>query len=370
MAKLAALGRFLAGWYITVPLLVILGLAAGWIFFFNVFPGKPKLAVIDIPFTGIGEDAAAIITAYLDYSRRDPDIKGVVIKLSTPGGGASPSEQLYIETRRLREEKPVVMVLNGLVASGGYMMAMGANHTYVKTSSIVGNVGVVAPAGAVLPPTFPESLITTGPYKLTGSSRRLWIATMDSLKEAFVEMVVQERGDKLKMSREELAEGRVYSGMEAVRLGLADEVGSDSDAFAKAAELAGISADYEIVNVNVEVNRLYVQNLRRIYSANDDLDAPLTAADTRLLQLFAGRQSPDGAAAAIDAGPSLLDDALPSPDDPTDPLRHPVNPVNIAAAQRPLEYGVFGSALSQTFPQFPLEIQPPEFYYLYVGAAP
>ena len=78
---------------------------------------------------------------------------------------------------------------------------------------------------------------------------------MDGLKEAFVEMVVQERGAKLKVSREELAEGRVYSGMEAVRLGLADEIGSDVHAFEKAAELAGVS-DYEIVNINVEVNRL------------------------------------------------------------------------------------------------------------------
>ena len=356
MGKLAALGRFLMGWYILAPALAVLGLAAGYYVFFNVAPGKPKIGVIDIPFTGLGEDAAAIITAYLDYARREPALKGVVIKLSTPGGGAAPSEQLYIETRRLRAEKPVVMVMNGLVASGGYMMAMGVNHTYAKTSSLIGNVGVVSPAGDILPPIIPETVITTGPEKLTGASRRDWMATMDGLKEAFVEMVVQERGAKLKVSREELAEGRVYSGMEAVRLGLADEIGSDVHAFEKAAELAGVS-DYEIVNINVEVNRLLVQNLRRIYSANEDGAAALSAADTELLRLLAPRQAPESAA----------DDDSTAPGDST---LSPGGPVNLKSAQRPLEYGVFGAPLTETFPDFPVAINQPEFYYLYVGAAP
>ena len=357
MGKLAALGRFLIGWYILAPALIVLGAAAGYYLFFQVAPGKPKIGVIDIPFTGIGEDAAAIITAYLDYARRDPAIKGVVIKLSTPGGGAAPSEQLYIETRRLRAEKPVVMVMNGLVASGGYMMAMGVNHTYVKTSSLIGNVGVVSPAGDILPPIIPETIITTGPEKLTGASRRQWTAALDGLKEAFVEMVVQERGDKLKVSREELAAGRIYSGMEAVRLGLADEIGSDVHAFEKTAELAGL-ADYEIVNINVEVNRQFVQNLRRIYSGSGDGAAPLSAADTELLRLFAGRQAQEPAAAAVAAAnPAGMESSLGVP-------------ANLEAAQRPLEYGVFGASLAETFPEFPVEINQPEFYYLYVGAAP
>ena len=115
MGKLRALGRMLASWYIAGPVLAIVGLAIGYAVFFNVFPGKPQIGVIDIPFTGLSEDSAAIITAYLNYCRRNPDIKGVVIKLASPGGGASPSEQLYIETRRLREEKPVVLVMGGVV---------------------------------------------------------------------------------------------------------------------------------------------------------------------------------------------------------------------------------------------------------------
>ena len=207
MRILSTLGRVLASWYVAAPVLAILGIAIGYAVFFHGFPGKPKIGVIDIPYSSLNEDAAYIITAYLEYCRRNPDIKAVVIKLASPGGGASASEQLYIETRRLREEKPVVMVLNGIVASGGYMMALGSNYTFSKTSTLVGNVGVVAGTPPVLPARAPEFIAFTGPYKLSGSSRRDWIATLDRLNEAFIEMTVRERGDRLKLSRTQLSEG-------------------------------------------------------------------------------------------------------------------------------------------------------------------
>jgi protease-4 len=365
MGKLRALGRILASWYIAGPVLAIVGLAIGYAVFFNVFPGKPKIGVIDIPYTGLSEDSAAIITAYLQYCHRDPDIKAVVIKLSSPGGGASPSEQLYIETRRLREEKPVVLVMNGIVASGGYMMAMGASHTYVKTSSLIGNIGVVAGSGSILAPRFSETVTYTGPYKLTGISRRGWIATMDRLKGAFIEMVVRERGDKLKITGEELSDGRLYSGMEAVALGLADEIGSDTQAYEKAAELAGIS-NYELVNVNIEVNRLFVQDLRRIYSASSDGETPLTESDTRLMNIFVNRQSPerqfpDAPLNGFAADPEIGGSTSTAVDG---------GPVNLDALRRPLEHGAMGVPPQEAFPDFPVEINQPQFYYLYVGVAP
>ena len=120
--------------------------------FIYAFPGKPKIGVIDIPFTVLTEDSAYVIGEYINYARRDDSINAVVIKLTTPGGGAAASEHLYIETSKLRQEKPVVLVMNGLVASAGYMMAMGASHSYTKTSSLVGNVRVVASVGPLIPP--------------------------------------------------------------------------------------------------------------------------------------------------------------------------------------------------------------------------
>ena len=362
MRILAALGRFLISWYVAAPVLAIAGIAIGYAVFFNVFPGKPKIGVIDIPFTSLNEDSAAIITAYLDYCRRNSDIKGVVIKLASPGGGASPSEQLYIETRRLREEKPVVMVMNGMVASGGYMMALGTNYTFSKTSTLVGNVGVVAGTPSIIPPRAPEFITFTGPYKLTGSSRRDWVATLDRLNEAFIEMTVRERGDKLKISRNELADGRLYAGMDAVRLGFADEIGSDAQAYEKAAELAGV-ANYELVNVNVEVNRLFVQELRRIYSAGGQGETPLTEADARLMNIFINRQSPENPAAGEPVSEYGSDSEI-------DPALAADEWVDLQALQRPLEHGVLGVSPQDAFPELPLDMNRPQFYYLHVGAGP
>ena len=362
MRILSSLGRILISWYVAGPVLAILGIAIGYAVFFHAFPGKPKIGVIDIPYSGISEDAAYVITAYLDYCRRNPDIKAVVIKLASPGGGASASEQLYIETRRLREEKPVVVVMNGIVASGGYMMALGANYTFSKTSTLVGNVGVVAGSPPVLPARAPEFIAYTGPYKLSGSSRRDWIATLDRLNEAFIEMTVRERGDRLKISRTELSEGRLYAGMDAVRLGFVDEIGSDGQAFEKASDLAGI-ANYELVNVNVEVNRLFVQNLRRIYSAGGDVDTPLTEADARLMDIFVNRQSPE-----VPASDTLISEIEAAsqlePSSGTDQW------VDLAGLKSPLEHGVLGVSPQEAFPELQVDFNRPKFYYLHVGANP
>ena len=268
MGFFSTLRKVLTGWYVVVPLLAILGIATGALTFVYAFPGKPQIGVIDIPFTVLTEDSASAIGEHIDYARQDDSIKAVVIKLTSPGGGAAASEHLYIELRKLREEKPVVMVMNGLVASGGYMMAMGVSHSYAKTSSLVGNVGVVSSADPLIPPLPGEEVIFSGPHKLDGASRRDWIGTVDQLKSAFAQIVISERGDRLRISRDELIEARLYSGVDAVRLGLVDEIGSDSDAIQKAAELAGIS-NYDLVDVNLEVQVEFFRELQRILEPLD-----------------------------------------------------------------------------------------------------
>ena len=240
------IARFFLGWYVALPVLAVVGIVLGYLVFFNIYPGKPQIGVITIPFVVINDNSAFVIGSYLDYARRQPRIKGVVLKLSSPGGGAASSERLYLESRKLREDKPLVMVMDGLVASGGYMMAMGANYTYVKSSSLIGNVGVISFAGPVIPFVPPENLVVTGPSKLSGSTRREWIGMVDLLKQSFAQMVIVERGERLRISEEELLEGRLYAGVEAVQLGMADAIGNDSDAIEKVADMAGLS-NYELV---------------------------------------------------------------------------------------------------------------------------
>ena len=310
MNRFLAPFRVLTSWYFLAPAAIVVGVVVGAVVLATNFPTKHNIGVIDIPFTVITDDSAYVITQYLEYARKDPSIKAVVIRISTPGGGAASSERLYIATRNLRDEKPVVMVMNGMVASGGYMMAMGVNHTFAQTSSLVGNVGVITIAGPLVPRPLPESIVVTGPHKLYGSSRRDWIGLAEELKDAFAEMVMLERGDKIRITEAELTEGRLYAGVDAVRLGLVDEVGGDSDAMEKAAELAGIS-NYGTVDVNAEVLRESIQRTRRIFRSELETE-------------------------------------------PTDQEGLPTVLLDNIDRQNPL-------------PDFPLDIQSPNIYYLYAG---
>ena len=348
MRFFSALGRFLTSWFFVAPLMVALGVAVGLVIFVFASPGKPKIGVIDLPFTVITEGSSYVISEYVNYARRDDSIKAVVIMLSSPGGGAASSERLYVETRKLREEKPVVIVMNGLVASGGYMMAMGASHSYAQTSSLVGNVGVISFSGPLIPSIPDERLIYTGPHKLSGSPRRAWIGTLDELKLSFAQMVVSERGDRLRMTTEELVEGRIYAGTEAVRLGLVDEIGGNAQAFDKAAELAGIS-NYSLVDVTVEVQREFVRKIRRIFSSQDNGD------DSSLVD----------AMALMAADRSLGDPALAAQG-----LETSEDIARIQAMRQLMYAGNIGANQEEPFPDLPLEIRRPNVYYLYVGHDP
>ena len=338
-------GDILTNWFTLVLLMAGLGVAAGLLIFVFLFPGKPKIGVIDIPFTVITDRTTNLITDHLEYARRDDSIKGVVIKLTSPGGGAAASERLYRETERLAEEKPVVVVMNGLVASGGYMMAMGATHSYAQTSSLVGNVGVVSFQDALVPPLDTERLLITGPYKRSGFSRAEWLESLEDLKEAFAQMVVFERGDNLKISKDELAEGRIYTGIKAVRLGLVDELGGDNDAFAKAADLAGISS-YGLVDVNLEVFKKSVEEMRTVFPS---FASESETADT--LALFdpgygEDRMFPEGSANEPNASLERLE-----------------------LLRDLMLYGTLGVNQENPLPELPIELNHNNLYYLYVGNA-
>ena len=133
--------------------------------FFNVYPGRPQIAIIDIPFTIIDEDSAWSIGKMIDYARETDSIKGVVIKLITLGGGAPESEELYLRMRRLREKKPVVIATGWISASGGMYMSMRSNYICAESSSFVGSIGVILELSGPRPPD--ELLISTGPAQHT-----------------------------------------------------------------------------------------------------------------------------------------------------------------------------------------------------------
>ena len=259
------LGRVLLSW----AFLALFG-AIGGVLAFGFLVGRPKVGVITVPFTILFTDSVREISVHLQYARERPDIQAVVLKMTSPGGGVSASEEFFLQMYELRQKKPLVVAVDSFALSGGYMGLMGANYIFVKPSSLVGNVGATLflPPRGLGRPT--EQFIPTGPFKAEGASFRMYVNLLEQVKEAFADIVWSQRGDRLfpgvsrteayQRFREEVLTGRLYIGSEGVRIGVADEVGTDADAIRKAARLARIRF-YSLVDVNREVERLKTAGL-------------------------------------------------------------------------------------------------------------
>ena len=226
--------------------LALAGIGVGYGIFTIGLGGEPKLAVLDGPMDAIDDELTTAIKAKLRFVVEDPDIEAVVVRINSPGGSASASEELYAELAEVRKAKPVVVTVQGVAASGAYLMALGANEIHAGGTTIVGSIGaILTPPGREIPS---EGILSTGPFKLTGGSERTYTELLEEVKEAFYATVRVEREERLIAPREEVLQGKVYLGLQALQLGLIDAIGDESDAINAAADLAGIDR-YDILNV-------------------------------------------------------------------------------------------------------------------------
>jgi protease-4 len=221
------------------------------IILFNVFIGIPQVGIITIDTPFMTENTKNDIISLLKYAGNDAHIRGVVINMDSPGGEVTKIEEIYLEVLKLKAKKPVVVSVGSNALSGGYYVSSAANFIYVKPSSDVGNIGV----RSILPEAWkPEGeLITTGPYKVSGTSRKNYAVQVEIAKQGFLMAVISQRGDRLKVDSERLSTAEIFLGSQGVRAGLVDAIGTSSDAVEKAASIAGI-ANYETVDVNKVMN--------------------------------------------------------------------------------------------------------------------
>jgi protease-4 len=195
------------------------------------------VAVVPVEGSIDGETAASV-TAALAQARNSEEVKAVVVVANSGGGGAAASERLYFGVRRTAEQMPVVGSVDAAAASGAYYTLAPADEIYVKPSSTVGSIGVLAQLPEQIEPN--DIIGTTGPNKLSGSGEREFLYILESLQRAFVSAVLKHRSDELEIPRTQLERARIYSGGQAVRLGLADEIGDRTAAIARAAEAANL----------------------------------------------------------------------------------------------------------------------------------
>lgn len=252
MPRLESARRFLRRWLTPLPFYVLLGLVVGFVVAVPVVP-KPQIATITISGPMLEQAFADDILEMLMYVRNTNSIKALVLQIDSPGGGASVVEQIYLEILRLREQKPVVAVIGTVGASGGYYIAAGANFIYAQPTSQVGSIGVWSSLPE--PEELEEDILTSGLFKATGGSRRQAIAELEMVRQGFVSEVMSQRGERLKLSTEEISLARLYIGVEALRLGMVDDLGPVTVAIDKAASLARLRS-YEVVELVIRVPAL------------------------------------------------------------------------------------------------------------------
>jgi protease-4 len=215
--------------WIIVPLLIGTLIAAA-------IP-RPVVGIITLD-AAIDTETARDLIAQLTYARQHPEIRAVVLVMNSPGGTVADTETVYLEILRLRAEKPVVASIGTMAASGSYYLAVGTDYIYAAPTSEVGNIGVIGYLPSA--PLIYEDTISTGPYKLWGTPRDQFMRELEMIKQGFYQAVVLGRGDQLEAGPEIVLSGQIWPGSEALRLGLIDALGTQTDAIEKAAALAHI----------------------------------------------------------------------------------------------------------------------------------
>lgn len=237
MAWLGATKRLMRRWFWSIPFFVLLGLILGILISIPVIP-KPNIATITISGALTEQAYADSILGLLKNVRNNESIRAVVLQIDSPGGSVSVVEQIYLDLLRLKQEKPVVASIGTVGASGGYYIAVASNFIYAEPTSFLGSVG--AWSNLPSPEELDEGIITSGPLKATGGSWRKYTGVLETVRRQFVEAVTFQRGDRLKISEEELSRAEIYTGSESLKYGLIDDIGTSTAAIEKAASLAGI----------------------------------------------------------------------------------------------------------------------------------
>lgn len=190
--------------------------------------------------------------------RDDKNVKAVLLFINSPGGGVAAAEALYRAVRSLADEKPVVAVMGAVAASGGYYVACAADSIVAHQGTITGSIGVIA-AYLRTEELFNKIgldvvVIKSGKYKDVGSPHRRMTdeereylgRLLDGVYEQFLRVVSEGRGMSMRQVRR-LAEGRLYSGEEALEVGLIDRVGTYEEALNMAASMGGISGKPRVI---------------------------------------------------------------------------------------------------------------------------
>lgn len=211
--------------------------------FFPVFEKEkiisgPKIGIIEIK--GVIEDSKTILK-YLNKFATDTDIKGILVRVDSPGGTVGPTQEIYSEIRKVNKKKKVYVSIGNVAASGGYYIASAGEKIFANPGSITGSIGVIMQTvnveKLVKLMQIDVETIKSGKYKdigtpfkeMTEEEREMLSTVTKDIHNQFIEDIARARGMDVEKVRD-IADGRIMTGLSAKKLGLVDEIGTIEDA--------------------------------------------------------------------------------------------------------------------------------------------
>lgn len=202
--------------------------------------------------------------ALLDKIKHSDNAKALMVVLDTPGGTAVGGESLYHRLRSIAKVKPVVAVMRTMCASAGYMIAMGADRVIAMRSTLTGSIGVLVQTAqftelakklGITPITVKSGSNKAAPSpaeEFTPEQRIIIQGVIDDFYDVFVDIVAESR----KMSADEVKKisdgGRIFSGQQALKVGLVDQIGGEEEALAWLKKEKGIDDTLEVRDMKVK----------------------------------------------------------------------------------------------------------------------
>ncbi|NDJ52608.1 MAG: signal peptide peptidase SppA [Chloroflexi bacterium] len=229
----------------------------------------PSVGIIRVQGAIVGGNAfgtvsgAETIVDLIERANEDNNIRAIVLRVDSPGGGVVASDEIYHALTQF--DKPIVVSMGTTAASGGYYISAPADVIYAAPGTLTGSLGVISQfitAEELLDELGVEvTVITAGEVKdfgsinesLTEEEIAFWETILEETHERFITIVADGRG----MTYEEaevLADGRIFTGEQALEVGLVDEIGYIDDAIARAGELAGLGSDPNTIELIPELD--------------------------------------------------------------------------------------------------------------------
>jgi len=252
------------------------------------------------PFGDAGAVGSTTMRHVLAKAAADKSVKAVVLRVNSPGGSATASDIIWRAANELGKEKPFVVSMGNMAASGGYYVSAGARAIFADRGTLTGSIGVVT--GKIVTKglwdwvglSFHETTVGQN-ADLFNSNRRfddrqraIVRQQLEMIYKEFTDRVMTGRGNKLKKDLSELAGGRVFTGRQAEANGLVDRLGGLQDAIAYAAKQAKLSEDEYEVRVMPEPQNfmdLFLRSLTGQEEQDEGVDVAITTDTPWTLQL-------------------------------------------------------------------------------------